>query len=75
MLSAIDPLTAAGIVLATAATDAIYVMFTAAVLTCVITATFQPVSGLGCIWTSCPSSARPSLIISANLRRLSLISA
>jgi hypothetical protein len=32
MLSAIDPLTAAGVVLATAATDAIYVMFTAAVV-------------------------------------------
>ena len=26
----------------------------------------QPVSGLGRTWTSCPSSARPSLIISAN---------
>ena len=32
MLSAIDPLAAAGVVLATAATDAIYVMFTAAVV-------------------------------------------
>jgi hypothetical protein len=32
MLSAIDPLTAAGVVLATAATDAIYVMFTSAVV-------------------------------------------
>ena len=29
-------------------------------------ATRQPVSGLGCTCTSCPSSARPSLIISAN---------
>ena len=29
-------------------------------------ATCQPVSGLGCTCTSCPSSARPSLIISAN---------
>ena len=32
MLSAIDPLTAAGVVLATAATDAIYVLFTSAVV-------------------------------------------
>ncbi len=31
MLSAIHPLTAAGVVLATAATDAVYVMFTASV--------------------------------------------
>jgi hypothetical protein len=31
-----------------------------------MTATSQPVSGLGRTWTSCPSSARPSLIISAN---------
>ncbi|HQT78128.1 MAG TPA: hypothetical protein PLD10_13820 [Rhodopila sp.] len=30
-LAAIDPLTAAGVVLATAATDAVYVMFSAAV--------------------------------------------
>jgi hypothetical protein len=29
---AIDPLTAAGVVLATAATDAVYVMFTSAVV-------------------------------------------
>src|SRR5580704_7336726 len=28
-------------------------------------ATCQPISGLGCTCTSCPSSARPSLIISA----------
>jgi hypothetical protein len=32
MLLAINPLTAAGVVVATAATDAIYVMFTAAVV-------------------------------------------
>src|ERR1700735_724850 len=32
MLSAIDPLTAVGVVFATAATDAIYVMFTSAVV-------------------------------------------
>src|ERR1700738_2700416 len=31
-----------------------------------MTATCQPVLGWGCTWTSCPSSARPSLIISAN---------
>ena len=31
-MSAVDPLTAAGVVLATAATDAVYVMFTAAVI-------------------------------------------
>ena len=31
-MSAIDPLTAAGVVLATAATDAVYVMFTSAVV-------------------------------------------
>ena len=30
-LSAIDPLTAAGVLLATAATDAVYVMFTASI--------------------------------------------
>ena len=40
-----------------------------------MTATSQPVSGLGCTWTSCPSSARPSLIISANSPRLFLFSA
>jgi hypothetical protein len=31
-----------------------------------MTATCQPASGWGRTWTSCPSSARPSLIISAN---------
>ena len=31
-MAAIDPLTAAGVVLATAATDAVYVMFTSAVV-------------------------------------------
>jgi len=31
-MSAIDPLTAAGVLLATAATDAVYVMFTSAVV-------------------------------------------
>src|SRR3569623_3805663 len=32
VMTAIDPLTAAGVVLATAATDAVYVMFTSAVV-------------------------------------------
>ena len=32
-MSAVDPYTAAGVLLATAATDAVYVMFTAAVVT------------------------------------------
>src|SRR5262245_4180543 len=37
------------------------------------TATSQPASGLGCTWMSWPSSARPSLIISANSSAASFV--
>jgi hypothetical protein len=46
ILSTIDPLIAAGVVLATAATDAVYVMFTSAV----VARRRVPAANWSCIW-------------------------
>jgi hypothetical protein len=46
ILSTIDPLIAAGVVLATAATDAVYVMFTSAV----VARRRVPAANWSCLW-------------------------